>query len=199
MNILSRSITRGSFTRTTSLVIFILMITGLAKVSSADRTIDGREELVKSSHLKLRLSISMNNKSRRKLFIRFHFNDNKDHFNRIRNCTPAEWLIIWEEYWCIISSVSFFQLLSAIQSIDEVLNPSPTEDESFPRSRRGTPRRWGDTAPWRRASKRMPQQLQKSEGCSYFTIGYAFFTFMYNRSSKMNYFIYISHRYAYYC
>lgn len=156
--------TRGSFTRTTSPVIFILIITGLAKVSSADRTIDGREELVKSSHLKLRLSISMNNKPRKKLFIRFHFNDNKDHFNRIRNCTPAEWFIMWEEYWCIISSASFFQLLSAIQSIDEVLNPSPTEDESFPRSRRGTPRRWGDTAPWRRASKRMPQQLQKSEG-----------------------------------
>ena len=57
-----------------------------------------------------------------------------------------------------------FQLLSAIQSIDEVLNPSPTEAESFPRSRQGTARRWGDTAPWRRASKRMPQQLHESEG-----------------------------------
>ena len=51
MNILCRSITRGSFTRTTSPVIFVLIITGLAKMSSADRTIDGREELVKSSHL----------------------------------------------------------------------------------------------------------------------------------------------------
>ena len=53
INILYRSITRGSFTRKTSPVIYILIITGLAKVSSADldRTIDGREELLKSLHL----------------------------------------------------------------------------------------------------------------------------------------------------
>ena len=50
INILSRSISRGSFTRKTSPVIYIL-ITGLAKVSSADRTIDGSEELLKSLHL----------------------------------------------------------------------------------------------------------------------------------------------------
>ena len=78
-------------------MIFILIITGLAKVSSADldTTIDSRGELFKSfhlidpSHLKPGLSISLNNKERKKLFIRFHFNDSKDHFNRIRN-TPAE-------------------------------------------------------------------------------------------------------------
>ena len=50
INILCRSITRGSFTRKISPVIFILIITGLAKVSSADRTIDGSEELPKSLH-----------------------------------------------------------------------------------------------------------------------------------------------------
>ena len=116
MNILCRSITRGSFTRTTSPVIFILIITGLAKVSSSDRTIDGREELVKSSHLKLRLSISMNNKPRKKLFIRFHFNDNKDHFNRIRNCTLNDSL--YEKNICAYLALflfsSFFQLFKAL-------------------------------------------------------------------------------------
>ncbi|XP_078354068.1 uncharacterized protein LOC144638717 isoform X1 [Oculina patagonica] len=43
-------------------------------------------------------------------------------------------------------------LLSAIQSIDEVLNPSSRASSSrgSGESRRGMPRRWGDTAPWRR-------------------------------------------------
>lgn len=50
INILCRSITRGRRMEDTP-VIFILIITGLAKVSSADRTIDGSEELLKSLYL----------------------------------------------------------------------------------------------------------------------------------------------------
>ena len=180
INILCRSITHGSFTRKTSPVIYILVITGLAKVSSADldRTIDGREELFKSFHLidhTLNLDLvyictTSHEKNCSFAFILMIVSTQYEIVHPLNDSLYGKNICVIK-WSCIISSacfflfiIFFFQLLSAIQSIDEVLNPSPTEDESFPRSRRGTPRRWGDTAPWRRASKRMPQQLQKSEG-----------------------------------
>ncbi|KAJ7372529.1 hypothetical protein OS493_019038 [Desmophyllum pertusum] len=67
-------------------------------------------------------------------------------------------------------------LLSAIQSIDEVLNPSsrPSSAEVMSSrgsggSRRGMPRRWGDTAPWRRGTKKSAERqpvrrLPQTEG-----------------------------------
>ena len=63
-------------------MIYILVITGLAKVSSADldRTIDGREELFKSFHLidhtlNLDLVYICITSHEKKMLIRFHFND----------------------------------------------------------------------------------------------------------------------------
>ena len=67
--------------------------------------------------------------------------------------------------------VFIFQLLSAIQSIDEVLNPSlrASSSRGSGESHRGMPRRWGDLTPWRRegkasAEKQTTTRLPETEG-----------------------------------
>ena len=66
---------------------------------------------------------------------------------------PKGFLVQYKPYLFLF--ISIFQLLSAIQSIDEVLNPSSRASSSrgSGESRRGMPRRWGDNAPWRRKGK----------------------------------------------
>lgn len=78
------------------------------------------------------------------------------------NNSPSFFVTYPRNYFCL-------QLLSAIQSIDEVLNPSSNEldvSKGSERSHSRIPRKWTSTAPWRKEPKgrQGPSKTTKAEG-----------------------------------